>query len=89
MQTRGPGQSSKETDPGGHVHPEPVQTGAAMTSLSQLGSQHRSVVGGGASQGHSSVEAKPDGHAQPDSMQIGSAGPVKQLLARGLHGSGP
>jgi hypothetical protein len=89
MQTRGPGQSSKETDPGGHAHPASVQTGKGVTSLSQLGSQHRSVVGGGASQGHSSVEAKPDGHAQPDSMQIGSADPVKQLLARGLHGSGP
>ena len=41
MQTRGPGQSSKETDPGGHAHPESVQTGEGVMSLSQLGEQHR------------------------------------------------
>ena len=56
MQTRGPGQSSNETDPCGQAHRDPVQTGSTRTSLSQLGEQHWSVPGAGSSQGHSSVE---------------------------------
>jgi hypothetical protein len=51
MQTRGPGQEAKETEPCGQAHPEPVQTGRTRTSPSQLASQHWSVLGGSASQG--------------------------------------
>jgi hypothetical protein len=87
MQTRGPGQSSNETEPCGQAHPVPVQTRSASTSLSQLVSQHWSVVGGGRLQGHPSVETYPDGQAQPDSVQTGSAG--WPPIARPLHGSVP
>jgi hypothetical protein len=79
MQTRGPGQSSKETDPGGHAHPASVQTGKGVTSLSQLGSQHRSVVLALLQRpqkpepGQAVEETESDGQAQPESVQIGSA----------------
>jgi|GEM_PF-5559238 hypothetical protein len=90
MQTRGPGHSSKETEPCGQAHLDSVQTGEARTSLSQLGSQHRRVVGGGSSQVHSRFETDPDGQVQPDSVQIGSAGrSPRQLPEKILHGSPP
>lgn len=64
MQTRGPGQSSKETEPCGQAHPDSiVHTGEARTSLSQSGEQHRSVVGAGRSQADGPMQKRSVGHA--------------------------
>jgi hypothetical protein len=84
MQTRGPGQSSNETESGGQAHPASLQTGSGVMSLSQLGEQHRSVAGTGAplqvppvgprqnlSAGQSADEANPPGQAHPEAVQSG------------------
>ena len=81
MQMRGPGQVSKETEPSGQPHADPMQTGEGVMSPSQPGEQHRSPPGGGPSQeggprqkvwpGHSSGETDPVGQCQPDASQNG------------------
>jgi hypothetical protein len=88
MQTRGPGTFVEGDRPLRTGPPGPVQTGAAMTSLSQLGSQHRRVVGGGASQG--ALERR--GECRTDTPSLTRCRSVRPVVrrsscARGLHGS--
>jgi hypothetical protein len=81
MQIRGPGQDSNETEPSGHAHADPVQTGEGVMSPLQSGEQHRSSLGGGPSQGNepmqngsrgqSSGETDPTGQCQPEASQNG------------------
>ena len=81
MQIRGPAQASNETEPCGHTHSDPAQTGGGVMSPSQLGEQHRSPRGGGPPQeggprqkawpGHSCGETDPTGQCQPEASQNG------------------
>ena len=80
MQTRGPGQESKETEPCGQAHPDSVQTGRTRTSLSQLESQHWSVLGAGASQGLPSLQPAP-GAATTTKVTIHAAHRLEPRLA--------
>jgi hypothetical protein len=81
MQIRGPGQVSNETEPSGQAHPDTVQTGSGVTSLSQLGAQQRRVVVEPLQSpqkppepGQSFEETYSGGQAQPESVHVGSPG---------------